>query len=138
MEVGEILDRLTGGQRVYGEPYERDGVTVIPAYSVRAGGGFGRGPEKGAGRDTGTDGGTDGGTDAGGTSGIVAAITDRLPDGDSAGGGGGVIARPVGAYIVKDGEARWEPAIDVNRAILGGQILAALALIVWAVTRRRS
>ncbi|ETK32627.1 hypothetical protein [Microbispora sp. ATCC PTA-5024] len=135
MEVGEILDRLTGGQRVYGEPYERDGVTVIPAYSVRAGGGFGRGPEKGAGTDTGTS----PGTDSGGTSGgIVAAITDRLPDGDSAGGGGGVIARPVGAYIVKDGEARWEPAVDVNRAILGGQILAALALIVWAVTRRRS
>jgi uncharacterized spore protein YtfJ len=105
MGVGEFLERFAAGQRVYGEPYEKDGVTIIPAFTVRAGGGFGKGPA------------ADG------------------PDGEAA-GGGGMIARPVGAYIVKDGKAEWEPAIDVNRVILGGQILAALALIVFAVTRR--
>jgi uncharacterized spore protein YtfJ len=36
-------------RRVYGEPYERDGVTVIPAAAVRGGGGAGSGedPAKG-------------------------------------------------------------------------------------------
>jgi uncharacterized spore protein YtfJ len=106
MGAGDFLERFASGQRVYGEPYEKDGVTIIPAFTVRAGGGFGRGPAA------------------------------EGPDGEASGGGGGVIARPVGAYIVKDGKAEWEPAIDVNRVILGGQILAALALIVFAVTRR--
>lgn len=98
------MERLTGGQRVYGEPYEKDGVTVIPAFVVWAGGGFGSG---------------------------------RKADEGGEGGGGGVIARPVGSYVIKDGDARWEPALDLNRAIIGGQILAALALIVYAVTRSR-
>jgi len=31
--------------RVFGEPYERDGVTIIPAASVRGGGGGGDGGE---------------------------------------------------------------------------------------------
>jgi uncharacterized spore protein YtfJ len=32
-------------RRVFGEPYERDGVTIIPAASVRGGGGGGSGQE---------------------------------------------------------------------------------------------
>jgi uncharacterized spore protein YtfJ len=32
-------------RRVYGEPYERDGVTVIPAAAVRGGGGGGSGED---------------------------------------------------------------------------------------------
>jgi uncharacterized spore protein YtfJ len=45
-KVDEILagarDSLTVA-RVYGEPYERDGVTFIPAAAVRGGGGGGEG-----------------------------------------------------------------------------------------------
>ena len=45
-KVDEVLrearDTLTV-RRVYGEPYEADGVTVIPAASVRGGGGAGEG-----------------------------------------------------------------------------------------------
>ena len=37
---------------------------------------------------------------------------------------------PAGAYVVRDGTVRWEPAIDVNRAILGGQIVAIVLLLV--------
>ena len=32
-------------QRVYGDPIERDGVTVIPAAAIRGGGGFGGGSD---------------------------------------------------------------------------------------------
>jgi uncharacterized spore protein YtfJ len=52
---------------------------------------------------------------------------------DGEGGGFGVNARPVGAYVIRDGQVEWRPAIDVNR-IIGtvGLVLAALL-----VTRSR-
>src|SRR6266511_2234433 len=46
-------------------------------------------------------------------------------DSEGSGGGGsgfGLTARPVGAFVVKEGDVRWEPALDLNRAILMGQI----------------
>ena len=49
---------------------------------------------------------------------------------DNAGGGFGLSASPVGAYVIRDGKISWEPAIDVNRAILGGQIVAIVLLLV--------
>jgi uncharacterized spore protein YtfJ len=86
-------------RRVYGEPYEKNGVTVIPAARVQggAGGGSGEGP---------------GGTGSGGGSGF------------------GVNAKPVGAFVVKGDDVVWRPAVDVNRVILGAQIVAILALLV--------
>jgi uncharacterized spore protein YtfJ len=51
-------------------------------------------------------------------------------DAEAAGGGGfGVMARPAGAWVVREGEVSWKPAIDVNRVILGGQIVAIVALL---------
>lgn len=48
MKVNELLgsarDTLTVS-RVYAEPYEKDGVTLIPAASVRGGGGGGAGSD---------------------------------------------------------------------------------------------
>jgi len=46
--LGKTRDAITA-KRVYGEPYERNGVTVIPAASVLGGGGggSGEGPEAG-------------------------------------------------------------------------------------------
>jgi uncharacterized spore protein YtfJ len=44
MEIHEMLERLQremGARQVYGEPVERDGVTVIPAAVVIGGGGGG-------------------------------------------------------------------------------------------------
>ncbi|MGW5718638.1 spore germination protein GerW family protein [Amycolatopsis sp. NPDC003865] len=44
------------------------------------------------------------------------------------GGGFGLSAKPVGAYVIKDGKLRWEPAVDVNRllATLGAVVVATL------------
>ncbi|MDX1450586.1 MAG: sporulation protein, partial [Acidimicrobiia bacterium] len=50
--VGEASDMLTV-RRVFGEPYERNGVTLIPAAAIRGGGGGGGG-ESGDGGDTGS------------------------------------------------------------------------------------
>ena len=50
---------------------------------------------------------------------------------DSGGGVGfGVKARPVGAYVIKDGEVRWEPAIDATRIALRGMLIPIVALLV--------
>ena len=58
---------------------------------------------------------------------------------DNAGGGFGLAASPAGAYIVRDGKVSWEPAIDVNRMVLGGQIVAIVALLVLrSIFRRRN
>jgi uncharacterized spore protein YtfJ len=46
------------------------------------------------------------------------------------GGGYGLRARPVGAYVIRDGTVRWEPATDVAGLVLrGGLVLAGLALL---------
>jgi uncharacterized spore protein YtfJ len=50
---------------------------------------------------------------------------------ESEGGGFGMVARPVGAFVIKNGEVRWVPAFDLNRALL---LAGALA---FAVVRRR-
>jgi uncharacterized spore protein YtfJ len=109
MNMEEILsgarDAMTV-RRVFGEPYERDGVTVIPVASVAGGGGGG------------------GGKDAEGAEGT--------------GGGYGIRARPVGAYVIRDGVVRWEPSLDLNRIILGGQILGLITLlVVRGIVKRR-
>ena len=54
------------------------------------------------------------------------------------GGGFGVQARPAGAFIIKDGTARWMPAVDVNRVIgvLGAVAIACLFTAVRVVKLR--
>jgi uncharacterized spore protein YtfJ len=49
------------------------------------------------------------------------------------GGGFGVAARPAGVYIVKSGNVRWLPAVDVNRLAM---TIGAVA-IVYLWTRSR-
>jgi len=92
-----VYDAVTVS-RVYGDPIERDGVTVIPAASIRGGGGFGRGSD-GAGAEGG-------------------------------GGGSGISARPVGVYRIEDGRVVWEPALDLTRVIVVGQVVAIVFLLV--------
>jgi len=106
----QVRDALTA-KRVFGEPLERDGVTVIPAAAIRGGGG-------GGGGETSDDG-------AGG-------------EGVSSGGGFGVAAKPAGVFVVDGDDVRWRPAVDVNRIILGGQIVGVVFLLVLgSVLRRR-
>ncbi len=60
--------------------------------------------------------------------------------GDAASGTGwGLRARPVGAFVIRDGEVSWEPAIDLGRVIVGGQLVAFVALVTlrtWLKSRR--
>jgi uncharacterized spore protein YtfJ len=46
-----------------------------------------------------------------------------------AGGGFGLTSTPVGAFVIKDGKVSWRPAIDVNKVIMGGQLVAIVALL---------
>jgi uncharacterized spore protein YtfJ len=110
-----ILDNIKGSgdalsvSRVFGAAYEVDGATVIPVARVAGGAGGGGGE----------------GTEA-----------DQA--GTGFGSGFGVNARPVGVYEVRDGQVNWRPAVDVNRVIRGGQLLAGLiALCVTLVRLRR-
>jgi hypothetical protein len=38
--------------------------------------------------------------------------------------------RAAGVFVIRDGTASWRPAIDVNRIVLGGQLVAITALLV--------
>ena len=95
--IAQARDTLTV-KRVFGEPYEKDGVTIIPAARVQGGAGAGGGE-------------------------------DPQGQGRGSGSGFGVTARPVGAFIIRQGELSWRPAVDVNRIILGGQAVAIVALL---------
>ena len=110
MQLEELISGardVVSVKRVYGEPYEKNGLTVIPAATVRGGGGGGMGDSEA---------------------------------GDSGGGGGfGLMARPSGAWIVENGDATWKPAVDVNRIVLGGQvIMLAVVLVTGRILLARS
>lgn len=99
-EAGESI----GAKRVFGAPYEKNGVTVIPAARIMGGlgGGEGQGPGDDETHSTGS------------------------------GGGFGVYGRPAGAYVIKGESVSWLPAVDVNRLMLGFQIV----MIVFFLTLR--
>ena len=45
------------------------------------------------------------------------------------GGGFGLTAQPVGAYVLRNGEVSWRPAVDLNRVVtVAGVVLVALIL----------
>lgn len=48
-------------------------------------------------------------------------------------------AAPVGMYVLRGGELSWRPAVDVSRVILGGQVVAVVALLaVRSITKARA
>lgn len=73
------------------------------------------------------------GAGAGGGSG------DDAEHGTGEGGGFGGGGRPIGAYVVRDGEVTFRPAIDANRAIMWGSlVLLGLFLLVSRTQRLRA
>jgi uncharacterized spore protein YtfJ len=57
---------------------------------------------------------------------------------EGGGGGSGLSARPVGMYRIQDGKVGWQPAFDLTRIVIGGQIVAIVALlVVRSVVKRR-
>jgi hypothetical protein len=53
------------------------------------------------------------------------------------GGGFGLVAWPAGAYVIKDGEVTWRPALDLNRlaAAAASVVVAVLVTRAWAGRR---
>ena len=102
MQVSEMMssarDAMTV-KRVFGEPIEKDGVTIIPVARIAGGGGGGSGDSH---------------------------------EGSGSGGGYGVMAKPAGVYVVREGEVSWQPALDVNKIVMGGQIVAVVFFLVIA------
>jgi uncharacterized spore protein YtfJ len=59
--------------------------------------------------------------------------------GQGAGGGFGLSAKPAGALVIRDGEARWVSAVDRNLVVVAAAVVAlALLGTVRAGLRRRS
>jgi uncharacterized spore protein YtfJ len=56
---------------------------------------------------------------------------------DSGGYAGRV--KPLGVYVLSAEGVRWQPALDLNRVILGGQVFGAVSVVAlsWALRRRR-
>jgi uncharacterized spore protein YtfJ len=62
---------------------------------------------------------------------------DRGQQGE--GSGFGLIARPAGAFVIKNGEVRWEPAVDVNRTVATvGAVAVTALLVVGRIVRTRA
>lgn len=58
-------------------------------------------------------------------------------EGGGGGGGGGVRVRPLGCWVVGPLEARWLPALDVNRIVMiGGAITLMTLLTIRALLKR--
>ena len=111
MDAQQILSQATSAMsanQVYGEPFERNGVVVIPAASVRGAGGGGGG---------------EGGQPDGGT-------------GSGSGLGLGFRANPVGAYVIRGEAVEWKPAVDTTSIALRAQA-GLIALLLLLLLRRR-
>jgi uncharacterized spore protein YtfJ len=109
MDVEQLLSETRAtvkADRVFAEPVQRNGVTVIPAARVSGGGGGGG---------------------------------DESEDGGS-GAGFGLSARPAGALVIgEDGSVAWRPMVDVNKVILGGQVVAMVGILsLWLIARSRA
>ena len=50
---------------------------------------------------------------------------------NNGGGGFGVSATPAGAWIVRDGEVAWEPAVDATRIATLGMLVAII--FIWSI-----
>ena len=109
-------DEALSARRVFGEPINKNGLTVIPVARVMGGGGGGEG-----------------------------RMPTESPEGTATetssgvGGGFGLSAQPAGVFVLKGEEVRWVPAIDVNRIVIGAQIVAIFAfLMVRSIARMRA
>jgi len=94
-------------KRVFGDPVERDGVTVIPVASITGGWGGGG-----------------------------ASATGESPASEGYGGGFGMYARPAGVYVIRGENVTWQPATNPERAIIAGQAIAIAALVTLRVLAR--
>jgi uncharacterized spore protein YtfJ len=62
--------------------------------------------------------------------------SDAERGGEGEGGGFGAVGRPVGVVVIHDGEVSWQPALDLNRAIVWTNIALIALLLVVSRSRR--
>jgi uncharacterized spore protein YtfJ len=133
MDVGKLLMKASDDlsvRRAFGTAYEKDDMLIIPVALVAGGGGGGTGrprhgdPAAGPGRPPGES-----------PPGHDAAPQDSEPT--DAGGGFGGLVLPSGAYVVKDGQVRWVPAVDVTLVVLASLSLVRVLARTWTRSRRR-
>ncbi len=71
-------------------------------------------------------------------SGAGGGMGQETADKEGRGGGFGITSTPVGVFVIKDGSVSWRPAVDVNKVILGAQVVAIVALLtVRAIVKAR-
>ncbi|GAA4918085.1 hypothetical protein GCM10023334_020150 [Nonomuraea thailandensis] len=104
MDIMELVEQSKDAatvKRVFGEPIQHGDIVVIPVARVAQGGGGGQGQGKG----------------------------EKGEEGGGSGGGFGFGATPAGVFVLKNGDALWRPAVDVNRIVIGGQLVAVVLLL---------
>jgi hypothetical protein len=132
MDVGSLLMKASDNfsvRRAFGTAYEKDGVLIIPVAIVAGGGGGGEGPPRRGDRAAGPDGRPEGDP----------AVPEATPQGSArmdAGGGFGGLVLPTGAYVVKGGQVRWVPAVDMTIVVLASLSLVRMLTRTWTRSRR--
>jgi uncharacterized spore protein YtfJ len=104
MDPQAVLQRVEDAmnpRRVFGDPIQVGGVTVLPVATVGGGGGGGQ----------------------------------KAADGDG-GVGFGLGAKPAGVFVIREGDAKWRPVLNMNRVILGGQIVGLAAVLTFGSVMR--
>lgn len=105
--LAERVGLHAAASAVFGQPVEGEGITVVPVAKVRwgFGGGSGRGIEGGS------------------ESGEV---------GEGSGGGGGVMASPLGFIEIRDGHAEFKRTHDPASAV---PVIIASGIVAWLCLR---
>ena len=104
--LAETIGSKANAAAVFGQPIVSNGTTVVPVARARWGCGGGGGAGTGP---------------------------NRVGQGQGFGGGGGMIVKPVGYLVIRDGEVEYRE-IDQLRNIAGAVIVG---LILGAIFRRR-
>jgi len=133
-QVDGLLSALLGNQ-VFGTPVEKHGVVLVPVAEVRGCGGSGgaRGPRDAAGVFAGAgedrpDRSSDADDRPGGSDG---------PGPQAGGGGFALVARPVGAWVIRDGNVEWRSSLNMQALATAASVtVTALAVLTtWAIRR---
>jgi uncharacterized spore protein YtfJ len=126
MDVSTVMERTgasVDAKRVFAEPVESGGATVICAAMIGGGGGGAQ----------------------------EAQASGSLAESPKGGAGFARTPKPAGAFVIREGRVRWQPAVDLNRVILGAQLVAGTGLLLlralahsrqraprrWGLLRRR-
>jgi uncharacterized spore protein YtfJ len=133
MDVENLLMKVSDNfsvHRAFGTAYEKDGIVIIPVAMVAGGGGAGTARPRHRGPGAGPNGLPEG-----------RPAVDEAPSQGSApmdaGGGFGGVVLPAGAYVVKGGQVRWVPAVDMTIVVLASLILVQVLARAWTRSRRR-